>query len=150
MKDKEKQNISMKEILTKRSIEPITNCNCKIESRIDYAVRKNEDNTGSMADLLNQEIEELQKEKQIEEMTKVICKTVNNKELKHCEVQCNVDCIGFAEALLSLIKQYQEQAVKEFAKKVKEKALSHCRTINCYELTFIETTIDELLKEYEE
>ena len=32
---------------------------------------------------------------------------------------------------------------------VKEKALSHCRTINCYELTFIETTIDELLKEYE-
>ena len=31
----------------------------------------------------------------------------------------------------------------------KEKALSHCRTINCYELKFIEETIDELLKEYE-
>ena len=43
-----------------------------------------------------------------------------------------------------------KKAVKEFAEKVKEKALSHCRTINCYELTFIETTIDELLKEYEE
>ena len=38
---------------------------------------------------------------------------------------------------------------KEFAEKLKEKALSHCRTINCYELRFIETTIDELLKEYE-
>ena len=79
MKDKEKQNISMKEMLTKISFEPITNCNCKVESRIDYAVRKNEDNTGSMADLLNQEIEELQKEKQIEEMTKVSFSVIDNK-----------------------------------------------------------------------
>ena len=31
---------------------------------------------------------------------------------------------------------------------VKEKALSHCRTINCYELKFIEETINELLEEY--
>ena len=40
------------------------------------------------------------------------------------------------------------RAVKEFAQKIKEKALSHCRTINCYELKFIEETIDELLEEY--
>lgn len=46
-------------------------------------------------------------------------------------------------------EQIREEAVKEFAGKVKEKALSHCRTINCYELKFIEETIDELLKEYE-
>ena len=38
---------------------------------------------------------------------------------------------------------------KEFAEKLKEKALLHCRTINCYECKFIETTIDELLEEYE-
>lgn len=38
------------------------------------------------------------------------------------------------------------EAVKEFAEKLKEKALSHCRIINCYELTFIETAIDELLE----
>lgn len=44
----------------------------------------------------------------------------------------------------------RKNAVKEFAEKLKEKALSHCRTINCYELKFIEETIDELLKEYEE
>ena len=35
MEDKEKQNISMKEMLTKRSFEPITNYNCKVESRIE-------------------------------------------------------------------------------------------------------------------
>ena len=46
-------------------------------------------------------------------------------------------------------KQAKIEAVKEFAEKVKEKALLHCRTINCYECKFIETTIDELLKEYE-
>lgn len=38
---------------------------------------------------------------------------------------------------------------KEFAKKLKVKALVHCRTINCYECKFIETLIDELLEEYE-
>lgn len=41
------------------------------------------------------------------------------------------------------------KAVKEFAEKLKEKALSHCKIINCYELTFIEETINELLKDYE-
>ena len=46
-------------------------------------------------------------------------------------------------------KQAKIEAVKEFAEKVKEKALLHCRTINCYECKFIETTIDELLEEYE-
>ena len=43
----------------------------------------------------------------------------------------------------------RKNAVKECSEKVREKALSHCKTINCYELTFIEETIDELLKEYE-
>ena len=45
-------------------------------------------------------------------------------------------------------KDCQTKILKQFAEKLKEKALSHCRTINCYELTFIETTIDELLKEF--
>lgn len=50
------------------------------------------------------------------------------------------------------IEQYKKQVcketVKEILQKVKEKALSHCITINCYELKFIEETIDELLEEY--
>lgn len=37
----------------------------------------------------------------------------------------------------------------EFVEKLKEKALSHCKIVNCYELTFIEETINELLKDYE-
>ena len=45
------------------------------------------------------------------------------------------------------IRAQKKQAVKEFAEKLKEKALLHCRTINCYECKFIETTIDELLEE---
>ena len=47
------------------------------------------------------------------------------------------------------INAQAKQAVKEFAGKVKEKALLHCRTINCYECKFIETSIDELLEGYE-
>ena len=52
----------------------------------------------------------------------------------------------------SLIKYEKEIAckyLKEFTEKVKEKALLHCKTINCYELKFIEETIDELLEEYD-
>lgn len=47
------------------------------------------------------------------------------------------------------VKEQKAQAVKEFLRELKEKALSHCKIINCYELKFIETTIDELLQEYE-
>ena len=67
-----------------------------------------------------------------------------NERLKTQLAQANagiVNCSG--------CKLVELNSVNEFAEKVKEKALSHCRTINCYELTFIETTIDELLKEYE-
>lgn len=56
MKDKEKQYISMKEMLTKRSFETITNCNCRQYKE------------GAFVDLLNQEMEELQREKQIDLM----------------------------------------------------------------------------------
>ena len=54
MKDKEKQYISMKEMLTKRSFETITNCNCRQYKE------------GAFVDLLNQQMEELQREKQID------------------------------------------------------------------------------------
>lgn len=55
----------------------------------------------------------------------------------------------FENNMKAVLEIEKKQAVKEFAEKLKEQALSHCRIINCYELTFIETTIDELLKEYE-
>lgn len=58
-------------------------------------------------------------------------------------VQAGFDMTKFREQSIS------KQAVKAFAEKLKEKALSHCKIINCYELTFIEETINELLKEYE-
>lgn len=51
------------------------------------------------------------------------------------------------ELASKFIDSYND-SLKQFAEKVKEKALSHCKTINCYELKFIEETIDELLREY--
>ena len=102
MKDKEKQYITMKEMLTKTSFEPITNCNCncKIESRIDYAVR-NENKDGAFVDLLNQEIEAMkyfasknavsifdivkncEHKEMIEEMAKISFNVVDNKTNKY-------------------------------------------------------------------
>ena len=71
-------------------------------------------------------------------------KKENSCLLKACEEQFTFDT--------TQNKRYSvfNSVRKEFAEKLKEKALLHCRTINCYECKFIETTIDELLKEYEE
>lgn len=43
-------------------------------------------------------------DKMIQEMAKIICNTVNGKELKHCDIQCEIDCLGIARELL---KHYQ-------------------------------------------
>ena len=70
-------------------------------------------------------------------------KKENSCLLKACEGQFTFDT--------TQNKRYSvfNSVRKEFAEKLKEKALLHCRTINCYECKFIETTIDELLEEYE-
>ena len=72
-------------------------------------------------------------------------------ECRNCTAWSGTDCTRhpYTQGCLKDENNIKRQAVKEFAKKVKEKSLSHCRTINCYELKFIEETIDELLKEYE-
>ena len=108
------------------------------------------------------------KNEQIEEMAHLFCEYLKNGICKVKLKECDIDC-GFAMTAEKIynagyrkidddyfdvitkaeLKQYKVQAVKEFAEMLKEKALSHCRTINCYECKFIETTIDELLKEYE-
>ena len=53
------------------------------------------------------------------------------------------------DLLLDEKSAIERRAVEEFAEKLKEKALSHCKIINCYELTLIEETINELLEDYE-
>lgn len=54
------------------------------------------------------------------------------------------------ELLYQKFREVELEAVKEFVEELKEKALSHCRIINCYELKFIETTIDDLLYDWQE
>ena len=76
-----------------------------------------------------------------------------NGELKEHVTEVEKGIINIAkernkkdELASKFIDSYND-SLKQFAEKLKEKALSHCRTINCYELKFIETTIDELLDE---
>lgn len=87
----------------------------------------------------------MNKQEQIEEIKQVLIKTC-----KRCRpFEQDYMQSRYAEALYNYVKEQRAQALKEFAEKLKEKALSHCRIVNCYELKFIETTIDELLKKYE-
>ena len=98
----------------------------------------------------------MDKKQQIEEMAKIINElycvyTTTETDIAEGIYQAGYRKIDENCAVITKaeLKQYKVQAVKEFAEKLKEKALSHCKTINCYECKFIETTIDELLKEYE-
>lgn len=63
------------------------------------------------------------------------------------QVLLSIDTVKEMNTMCSIDEQ-RKRAVQDFAEKLKEKALLHCRTINCYECKFIETTIDELLEEY--
>lgn len=63
------------------------------------------------------------------------------------QVLLAVDTVKEMNTMCSIDEQ-RKRAVQDFAEKLKEKALLHCKTINCYECKFIETTIDELLEEY--
>ena len=76
MKDKEKQDYKQVQVrlLTEHLIESENRQKqkCNEEKQIEItenAVRKSKDNAGTMADLLKQEMEELQRAKQIEEMS---------------------------------------------------------------------------------
>lgn len=68
----------------------------------------------------------LDNEKLIEEIARVNCQTAKYVKVPCDECILNKPCkwIEEAEALLPLIKQYQEQAVKEFAEKLKEKGMA--------------------------
>ena len=85
------------------------------------------------------------KQEQIEEIKQVLIKTCKRcRPFEEDYMQSK-----YAEALYNYIKEQKAQAVKEFLEELKEKALSHCRIINCYELKFIETTIDDLLYDWQ-
>ena len=73
--------------------------------------------------------------------------TAQQREIDRLKIQLEQANAGIVNC--SGCELVETKGIKEFAEKLKEKALSHCRVINCYELTFIETTIDDLLKEYE-
>ena len=73
-----------------------------------------------------------------------------NAELKDRIAELEKENATKTDTIVDLLNKqefYEKEKLTKFAERLKEKALSHCRTINCYELTFIETTIDELLKE---
>ena len=96
----------------------------------------------------------MNKEQHIEEMTKIVDEMYNVYTTTAEDIaeglynagyrKIDDDCAVITKAEL---KQYKAQAVKEFAEKFKEIALLHCTTVKCYDLDFIENTIDELLKE---
>lgn len=94
MKDKEKQNISMKEMLTKRSFEPITNCNCKIESTI----------------------EPTDKDKIIEEMAKVLSDRIINKTWRAEKVAKEFYKIAVPEDSVVLSREEWECLHNDYAK----------------------------------
>ena len=123
----------------KKALEGCANCNGQSSCKDCPIVEKCYEDENLMPRLALTLINELEKEngelkKHITEVKKGIINIARERNKKD-------------ELASKFIDSYND-SLKQFAEKVKEKALSHCKTINCYELKFIEETIDELLREY--
>lgn len=92
------------------------------------------------------------KQEQIEEMAPYMCHVCELNDGLH-------DCIHLGDKLCGLVYEatnriysagYRKasEVIDEFVERIKERALQSCRKIiNCYEVTRIETIIDELAAE---
>ena len=69
--------------------------------------------------------------------------------INHCLNDGYCDASMLARRITQAGYGNNNRVCNEFVEKLKEKALSHCKIVNCYELTFIEETINKLLKDYE-
>ena len=112
MKDKEKQDYKQVQVrlLTEHLIESENRQKqkCNEEKQIEItenAVRKSKDNAGTMADLLKQEMEELQRAKQIEEMVVRLCDIADNKDIMVTPNPYSL--IGWSKIAKELLKHYQ-------------------------------------------
>lgn len=89
---------------------------------------------------------------QIEEMAMKKCGVpFVDKSIKHCDrcpVLTTCQRIDYAEEFYMLGYRKASDVIDEFAKRIKERALHSCREIiNCYEVTRIETVIDDIAAE---
>ena len=90
----------------------------------EKAVRKNEDNTGAMIGLLNQEIEELQKAKTIVDMQNVVCKKLCNQDCRQCNYYNKNDCVQ---------KDNVDALYEQGYRKIDKDSVVIPKEISCYE-----------------
>ena len=53
------------------------------------------------------------------EIAKIICKATHKKELKHCEIQCNVDCINYGKAIKDAGYRKESDTAREILTELK-------------------------------
>ena len=88
------------------------------------------------------------KQRQIEEMAKILCP---EWATEFCADECNDNTCAntfIAESLYEAGYRKADDVIDEFVERVKERALHSChKIINCYEVTRIETVIDDIADE---
>lgn len=88
-------------------------------------------------------------QEQIEEMAKQMCgdKDTFAKDLCSCCIAWD-DCLEEAGNLYKAGYRKASEVIDELVERVKERALQSChKIINCYEVTRIETVIDDIADE---
>lgn len=73
------------------------------------------------------------------EIAKIICKKTHKTELKHCEMQCNVDCINYGKA----IKEAGYRKESDTAKEICELILEHWEKKQFVECDWLRVAIAE-------
>lgn len=86
-------------------------------------------------------------QEQIEEIAKIICE---NYGTNYCKEFCGIETCSDPVVAQDIYNQGYRKAtevIDEFVERLKSKALTNCKIVDCYEIKFIETKIDDIAAE---
>lgn len=93
------------------------------------------------------------KQEQIDEMLEDICNNFPTRnhcqDGKKCMVKKLADCNNCLRSIALYKAGYRKatEVIDDFVDRLKSKALRNCKIVDCYEIKFIETKIDDIAAE---
>ena len=86
-------------------------------------------------------------QEQIDRIAKIICETYGTN---YCKEFCGIATCSDPVVAQDIYNQGYRKAtevIDEFVERLKSKALTNCKIVDCYEIKFIETKIDDIAAE---
>lgn len=126
-----------------------SDCCVNLSKNIRFLMEKYGIDLEGLNDKQRGDFETKPEQEQIEEIAKTMCEEYGTAICQHeCEIRGDCANLYLSKKLYEAGYRKASDVIDEFAKRIKERALHSCREIiNCYEVTRIETVIDDIADE---